>query len=653
MAIPQRSEAYSLRELAVLALMSAIVFVPPLFWGGKSATGQLVLFSLLLPTVFFIWKLKGKFDLKGAYFPFLFLALFVFGSGASAIFSPDKYRGLSEFLNFLACFVLCFLVFNFTDSKKEIRYFGYLVLGLGILLSLIGLYDFSVSQSFGFLRLTSTFYSHIPFGEFITYPLMLAVCLLFLGKPRRDWKNYLIAANILFFVVFYFDRSRGAWISFFSVMLFLAVFFRKKIANKNSLTLLAIIILASLTVIAGFSRLKSDQAKQVSAASVVYGAETVQENAAVARIFFWQDAWDIFKDRIILGGGLGSYAYYNKQYLKPPFYYSTDPHNFYLKVLAEGGLMLFSVFLIFIGFFLLSVFKLLTNLKNGISETVDTADLVLIGLTGGAAASLLDNGVNFGWSYLANLIVFFLISGIILKTGTFYGNHEIGEKRVGLAKNLADKSHLVLFPLTLVLFYFGVADFMADSSYQDGIYYLEEGHSSEALSSIKKAADTDPFDPRYRLRLAAIYLDSAKKTGNMDDFSSAVNFANQALFWSDTSENRLFLGAIELAKGDQTATEDNYRVALSKYPFSLDSAVALTDLYFAQHRYADIHLLLDKILPYYKKEYVLSPYYIVPDKKVVLAQIEKLHRVNGTAYSNEKLNDKAQAEFSKADSFLK
>ncbi|MCX6758091.1 MAG: hypothetical protein NTX14_00085, partial [Candidatus Nealsonbacteria bacterium] len=145
----------------------------------------------------------------------------------------------------------------------------------------------------------------------------------------------------------------------------------------------------------------------------------------------------------------------------------------------------------------------------------------------------------------------------------------------------------------------------------------------------------------------------AKKTGNMDDFSSAVNFANQALFWSDTSENRLFLGEIELAKGDLAAAERDYRIALSKYPFSLDSAVALTDLYFAQHRYADIHLLLDKILPYYKKEYVLSPYYIVPDKKVVLAQIEKLHRVNGTAYSNEDLNDKAQAEFSKADSFLK
>ncbi len=653
MAIPQRGKAYSLRELAVLALLSAIVFVPPLFWGGKSATGQLVLFSLLLPTVFFMWKLKGKFDLKGAYVPFLFLALFVFGSGASVIFSPDKYRGLSEFLNFLACFILCFLVFNFIDSKKEIRYFGYLVLGLGILLSLIGLYDFSVSQSFGFLRLTSTFYSHIPFGEFITYPLMLAVCLLFLGKPQRHWKIYLIATNILFFVVFYFDRSRGAWISFFSVMLFLAVFFQKKIANKHSLALIAIIILASLTVITGFSRLKSYQAKQVSAANVVYDAETVQENAAVARIFFWQGAWDIFKDRIFLGGGLGSYPYYDKQYLKPPFYYSTDPHNFYLKVLAEGGLILFLVFLVYICGFLLSVFKLLTNLKKGLTDSADTADLVLIGLTGGAAASLLDNGVNFGWSYLANLIAFFLISGIILKAGTFYGNPEAGDERMGWAKKIADRSLIGFFPLALVLLYFGITDFMADSSYQDGIYYLEEGHSSEALSSLQKAADTDPFDPRYRLRLAGLYLDSAKKTGNKDDFSASVNFTDQALFWSDTSENRLFLGEIELAKGDQPAAEENYRVALSKYPFGLDAAFALADLYFTQQRYVDIHLLLDKILPYYKKEYVLSPYYIVPDKKVVLAQIEKLHRVNGTAYSNENLNDKARDEFLKADSFLK
>jgi O-antigen ligase len=653
MAIPQRREAYNFRELAILCMLSASVAVPPLFWGGKSAAAQLVLSALLFPTAFFVRKLKGKFDLRGAFFCFFSLAIFVFGSGASVFYSPEKYRGLVEFLNLSACFILCFSVFNFIDSKKEIRYFGCLLLGLGILLSAIGLYDFAVSRSFGFLRLSSTFYSHIPFGEFIVYPLMLSACLLFLGKPPRKWKIFLIAANILFLVVFYFDRSRGAWISFFAVLMFLALFFFKKIANKNSLALLAATLLVSLAIIACLMQFKSYQAKQAAAASAVYSVETVRENAAVARIFFWQGAWDIFKDRPIAGGGLGSYPYYYKQHLKPPFYYSTDPHNFYLKVLAEGGIILFSAFVVFIGGFLLCIFKLLMNLKKGWPDRSDSADAILVGLAGGATASLLGNGVNFGWSYLANLIVFFLVSGIILKAGTFYGGDEIGVKFAGLAKKAAEKSPMVIFPLALILAYFGIMNFLADYSYQDAVYYSENGRPADALANMKKAADTNSLDPGYRFQLAASYLDSAKKTGNKADFSAAIDFSNQAIFWSDAPENHLLLGKIFLAEKDYQAAENSYQAALSKYPFSLDAAAELADLYLAQQRYADINLLLDKILASYKKEYILSPYYIVPDKTAVLAKISKLHRVNGTACLNEGMNEKARDEFSKADSFLK
>jgi hypothetical protein len=336
MAILQRSETYNFRELAVLAAFSIIIAVPPLFWGGKSASGQLIFFTFLLCATIIVKKIKGQFDARGAVFAFATLALFIFAAGVSVLYSPEKYSGLTQFLNLLAGSILCFLVYNFIDSKGKIRYFGMLILGLGILLSVIGLYDFYNSGSFGFLRLTSTFYSHIPFGEFITYPLMLSFCLLFSQTFRGRGQILLAGACILFSVVFYFDHSRGAWISFFAVLFSVAAFLGKKLDIKKSLGLLAAIILAGALIVVGFLNLKSYQAGRVEVKSVVYSAETASENAAVARIQFWQRALDIFMARPAAGGGLGSYGYFHRLYLKPPFYYSTDPHNFYLKLLAEG-----------------------------------------------------------------------------------------------------------------------------------------------------------------------------------------------------------------------------------------------------------------------------------------------------------------------------
>jgi hypothetical protein len=102
-----------------------------------------------------------------------------------------------------------------------------------------------------------------------------------------------------------------------------------------------------------------------SAPAAVYnGPETIQENAVSARLLFWQRAWDIFKDRPLTGGGLASYPELHKQYLQPPFYYSADPHNLYLKILAELGIIAFLVFIGFIASFLRRFLTFANHLKK-------------------------------------------------------------------------------------------------------------------------------------------------------------------------------------------------------------------------------------------------------------------------------------------------
>ena len=199
------------------------------------------------------------------------------------------------------------------------------------------------------------------------------------------------------------------------VLIALAILFKARIFKKSTaISLLAIIILSGLTVYGAF-QLKSYQAARITASSgtvqaINYNdAESLQDNAASSRLDFWRRAWDIFKDRPLTGGGLESFADYHRQYLQPPYYYSADPHNFYLKTLVETGIFGFVVFTFFavgLGYCLI---RLLLKIRDGFGDQNEniTAKIFLVAMAGGVFTGLMNNGVNFGWSYPADLIIFF------------------------------------------------------------------------------------------------------------------------------------------------------------------------------------------------------------------------------------------------------
>jgi hypothetical protein len=192
------------KEKLVFALFSLLLFLPALFSGGKDIKAQVVFFILLFPLAFFIWKMNDRVEVSAAKLTFALAAAFVLLAGISAIYSPQHYQALLGFFNLLACLTLALLIFNFADSPLKLKYFGYIILALGAVLSLIGIYDFVLSQNYQSLRLVSTFYSQIPFSEFLIYPFFIALCLLFLSRPAKKERNILIVLNILFGVTLFF-----------------------------------------------------------------------------------------------------------------------------------------------------------------------------------------------------------------------------------------------------------------------------------------------------------------------------------------------------------------------------------------------------------------------------------------------------------------
>ena len=140
------------------------------------------------------------------------------------------------------------------------------------------------------------------------------------------------------------------------------------------------------------------------------------------------------------------------------------------------------------------------------------------------------------------------------------------------------------------------------------------------------------------------------RSGTLKNAADAIG---QALLWSDSSENYLLRGKIELALDKGDLAEQDYGKAIEKYPWGFDAYIELSKFYFDRQDYSRIHTLLAKVLPNYKKEYILSPYFVVPDKSAVLAKAAALYRINGDAYSKEGKDKEAQAEYSNADSYSK
>jgi len=636
----------NIRELIISVLFAAILAIPAFWWGGRDINGQSLLFLLLLPLAFFIYKLKGQLDFDGVSWPFAFVAAFLFIGGISIFYSPEKYGAISQFFILLASVLFGFLAFNFIDSAKKIQYFGYFVVGLGIILSLIGVYDFLLSQNFGYLRLVSTFYHHIPFGEFITYPFLIGIGLLFLGNPPRRRKIWLIFADSFFAITFFFNHCRGAWLSLAAVLFLLIIIFRKRIFNKSAL-FSAIAVLAITAIgIWGIFQLKAYQARQFSASSsqkivaIYNGTETLQENAASVRWLFWQRAWDIFKNAPLGGGGLASFAVYHKQYLQPPFYYSIDPHNFYLKVLAELGIFGLAAFLGFAAIVLFYCAKLLSAIKKrGLFNSVD---VILISMVGGIVSALMNNAINFGWAFPANLIIFFFSCGVVLKAlpVTKSGNHKI---------NLL--ICLLIFILSGALMIFGIVIFIANYYFQRSQLLFEDKEFVSATDNLVRAQEVNPINPDYSTQLSLIYFSLAQNSDNNgpQSLDKAINSIDNAIKWSDSPENLLLKGKIILARGDSDAAQKFFLQTIAKFPYGINENLQLAKLYWNQDKFSEIHALLNPFLVKYKKEYILSPLYMDPNIDETLANISAMHKINADAYQKEGDDLAAEEEYQQAN----
>ena len=308
-----------------------------------------VIISLLsIWFIYFIIKNKYYYIFKNNYF-FYFL-LFWIACIVSSLFSENILLSLKSSFFYIRIGIFSLLISYLIDQDKKIlNYFYYVLLFLFSLLTLDGYLQFITGKNLIGLkiyqgyRVTSFFGDEQILGSFLArlFPLLFA---LFVIRKKNYYE--IIFMSFLFLsidILVFLAGERAAF-----ALLNLSTIFIILFISKYKLLRFGIFIL-SLVIISFFLNNNSKLYERYIL-SPLEGISTYKLNSS-NKIIFSQNhdsmirtAYNMFKDRPLIGHGPKTFRIQcqKEKYAVGIHPCSTHPHNFYVQLLAETGLIGFS-----------------------------------------------------------------------------------------------------------------------------------------------------------------------------------------------------------------------------------------------------------------------------------------------------------------------
>lgn len=302
----------------------------------------------------------------------IFLAAMVL----SAVFSvslPLSVKGL--FLKVFKNIALFFICAEVVSDRKKI---GQLLAVMGISAVLV-----SADAIVQFITGTDFIYNHVFKGELqgpFNNPNSLAgwlVVISILTITLAYFLRTMIYGRIALWVLasiltlcLVLTYSRGAWIAFAVSMIILGIIKKGKF----------LLLIMAAAVVVYF----------LTPSAVKMHANTIFYKSEPGRISLWKEAFQIIEDFPVSGCGINTYA------VCAPNYRITDgggcyPHNCYLQMAAETGILGLSAFLYFIFRLFKISFAALRNMKDRFYDAVLSG--LLMGLLGFLIHSFFDTDI--------------------------------------------------------------------------------------------------------------------------------------------------------------------------------------------------------------------------------------------------------------------
>jgi O-antigen ligase/tetratricopeptide (TPR) repeat protein len=327
----------------------------------------------------------------------------------SNIVSIRPFETVEESMNILAYAAIAFLCFTYIDSLKRLRQIVEVMLVAGFLIAAHGLFIFygALWSRGETTPLSSLFYWHNPAAGFLLliWPTMLAQ----FYSMRRGWQTFLILYIFYFtFTAFGLTLSRGGWLAGFIPFLLIPFILsrRKMMVSWRPVVLIVLYFISAIPFVlkyrGRFFQPIIDRWNQLR----------LDDYSVIGRFEFWDIAWKVFLKHPLVGIGFNTFGYYYVNYQQNPQYYTKDPHNVYLRFLAEGGIIGAAV-----------IISLLVIIGGLIMRTLRTPPgrmltVYRVGLLGGIVAELLHMALDFDWTF--PIIPLLLVCQVAIVARTFH-----------------------------------------------------------------------------------------------------------------------------------------------------------------------------------------------------------------------------------------
>ncbi|MGE0086596.1 MAG: O-antigen ligase family protein [Desulfococcaceae bacterium] len=261
---------------------------------------------------------------------------------AAAVFSRHRLSSFQTLILLLDYVIWFYLLIHTIRTRDQVRQVIYLIMGMGIFLSVFGLFKLGGMNPFPWWeypelgsagRLTASFGNpdHLAGYMEMAIPLTLGFFITGIKEGKQVLTGF---ALVLMFTALIFSLSRGGWIGMLcSLYVMGLVLLMQKRTKYRKLLVTAMTIFLPLMLLV------------LSAADVAERIRSFEQGTEMpsfdARLSAWKGAVNMILDYPLLGSGPGTFACVYTQYQPPGLsaYYNMA-HNDYLHFTAETGLML-------------------------------------------------------------------------------------------------------------------------------------------------------------------------------------------------------------------------------------------------------------------------------------------------------------------------
>ncbi len=297
---------------------------------------------------------------------FLFFIYLVINSFFSEVLLISLKSSLTYFRFVIFICLICYLYKNY----PEVKYIFFLGLLLTfIILSIDANFQYVNGKNFfGFepqktpLRISGMFKDELILGSYLArlYPLLFGLFCLFFYKKKYFYLNIVILTVLVSFTIFISAERTSISLHFISITLLI---FFINISKKYKVLIFLVLICGSILAISSNAHIKQRVIDQA-----LFNSDNAKYVFSKVHHAHYLTSINIFIDKPILGSGIKTFRYlcdeekYKVDRFGKPFGYwrfgcSTHPHNIYLQLLSETGVIGFMFLFLFFIYILVRLFR--------------------------------------------------------------------------------------------------------------------------------------------------------------------------------------------------------------------------------------------------------------------------------------------------------